>query len=452
MGKTRLLRDVTSGCAAVWLRGGSLPAPLQAAEIAAALSEQVGGDAGSQGGVASTEPAVRAGSAGDTGSAWDPLFSLLRHPAAIPDGSVLVVDDADRLLLDRRFIEGLRSLWSEMRAHARRVHLLFTAAAPRAGEAMRNPDAWGEGAGPLLLDVPPLGLREAAALVPDWSAEECVTMYGLLGGVPAAWAAIDPSVRPSTNLARLLLAPGARLRGLPRSFLPPPGARQERSLAILHGLAHGARSWGEIREHTRIFRSSSELGPYMKGLIEQGSVMARVSLDAGPRSRNRRYSLVHPLVAFWLRSIVPRLGELDSGVAPQQILQTRIQPEIPGLVTAALPGIVAAYLGAHGSDRFPGEARETGSVWGEGFDIEVAGTLTSGAAVYGHLHWNGSDVAADALDRLGDEVKRTRYGFGREARLRFLLLRGEPPHDLARRAARTPAAFLLGPADLVGRN
>jgi hypothetical protein len=276
-------------------------------------------------------------------------------------------------------------------------------------------------------------------------------MYALLGGIPAAWSAIDPSVRPSTNLVRLLLAPGAELRSLARSFIPPAGARQERSLAILHALAHGARSWGEIRTHARVFRSSSELGPYMKGLVDEGSVASRVSLDAPPRSRNRRYALAHPFVAFWLRSVRTRLGELDSGASPHGVLQSRIVPEVPGLVAAALPPIVHRYLREHGSERFPGDARETGSVWGEEYDVEVVGTLGSGAAVYGHLHWDAGIVPPDAIDRLGEEVRRTRYGFGREARLRFLLLRDAPPHDLARRVAQIPDAYLLGPADLVGR-
>lgn len=445
-GKSHLLRSALSGRRAVWVRGSRLPAPLLAAELEGSLREQLEDEIGAAGVEERPTPAPS--------TPWGRPFALLRALSRLPRPPVLVVDGADPLLGDRRFIREMEALTGELRAHARQLHILAAVEDPALPGSLGIP---GGGAGAALgldavhIPVPFLRLREAASRVPGWSPEEVVTVFGLVGGVPDFWARVEPSVRPATNLSRLLLAPDAPLRGLPDALVPGTALGSERALALLRALARGARSWGELREQAGVFRSSSELGPYVKGLVEAGLVEVSVSLDAGPRSRNRRYALSRPLLAFWHGCVHPRLGELDGGAPPSRVLGDRLMREFPGLIARALPGIVRQYLVEHGDERLPGRAREAGAAWGPGYDLEVAGTLGSGAAVYGHVHWSSERPRGDALDALGEEIRATRYGFGREARLRILFLREEPPHDLARRAAQLPGAFLLGPRDVVGR-
>lgn len=447
VGKSHLLREATVGHSSVWLRGSGLPAPLLGQELERALREQVPGE------TAAGEPAAPAGQ--DSDSPWSGTFAWLHHLSRLPRPPVLVLDAADHLLRDRRFMREMGLLAAALRAQARQLHLLLGVEDPGLLEAAGLPRTAGEGT--LLgldarhLPLPPLSLREAAAAVPPWAPEEVVTVYGLVGGLPDLWSRMDPSVRPATNLTRLLLAPDAPLRDLPGRMVPEGSTRSERSLALIRALARGATTWGELRKEASVFRSSSELGPYMKGLADTGVVEVSASLDAGPRTRNRRYALAHPLLAFWHGAVHPRLAELESGAPPLRILGDRIGPEIPRLVARALPAMVREYLRVHGSEQLPAVAREAGAAWGDGYDLDVAGTLASGPAFYGHVHWDGPVPPAAALDTLGQEIRAARYGFGKEARLRLLILRQAPTHDLARRAAQLPGAFLLGPADLVGR-
>lgn len=446
-GKSHLVRSVLGGRRTVWVRGDRLPAPLMAAELEVALRDQFG-----------TELAAVGGD--DLGSAppstpWGRAFALLHALSRLPHPPVLVLDAADPLLEDRRFLRELEGLGAELRAHARRLHILAVVRDPSLPAPLGLPAPGGEGAALGLdavhISVPFLGLREAAARVPGWDPEEVVTLFALVGGVPDFWARVDPGVRPATNLSRLLLAADAPLRWLPDALVPGGALNSERALALVRALARGARSWGELRGDAAVFRSSSELGPYVKGLLEAGMVEASVSLDAGPRSRNRRYALTHPLLAFWYGSVHPRLAEIEGGAPPHRVLAERLAPELQGLLARRLPGIVRRYLLEQGHERLPGRAREAGAAWGPGYDLDVAGTLVSGAAVYGKVIWGGAPPESDALDALGAEIRATRYGFGREARLRLLILREEPPHEIARRAAKLPEAFLLGPRDLVGR-
>jgi hypothetical protein len=362
------------------------------------------------------------------------------------DGAVLVWDRADGLLRDPRWREMLASAWGELRVRARPIHLVFIVREPPSPDTLDFLSAPGA---PLeRLHLTPLGLRAATAGFEAWSPLRRLVAYALLGGEPTIWDRLDPQLRLSTNLIRLLLEPGAPLRSFADTRYPLPGRNPERALALVDALARGAREWGELKDEARAFRTSSELGPYVKALREAGLVRARQSLDSGPGTRNRRYALGAPLLQSWHALFRPHLADLDGGLSPAGIWREHIGPEIPGLVARRLPDLLSAYLHRHGEERFLARARETGALWGGGIEIPVAGTLVNGAVVYGSTSWR--DPGEEALGRLGRAVAETRYGYGRQSRIMVLFAAQPVAWKVERSVARQPYALLLGPGDLAG--
>ena len=53
--------------------------------------------------------------------------------------------------------------------------------------------------------------------------------------------------------------------------------------------------------------------------------------------------------------------------------------------------------------------------------ISLAGTLRSGAPFYGVTRWRGNPLDVLDLDVLDRNMGETRYGFGRERRLRLMV-------------------------------
>jgi hypothetical protein len=100
-------------------------------------------------------------------------------------------------------------------------------------------------------------------------------------------------------------------------------------------------------------------------------------------------------------------------------------------------------------ERLGHNARKCGSLWGGDVEIEVAGILTSGAAFYGHTLWD-LDGSASGLARLDAQVRTTRYGFGRETRLRLIFTPGQPPPTLEREVVRRYDAEVITGGDLAG--
>lgn len=437
LGKTTLVRTALRDRHAVWLRGSALPSSLIAREHEARI-ERLGAPAP---GDLPPDPPPRP-------NEWSGFGSTMRSQVArgALDGVVLVWDRADGLLRDPRWREMLASAWSELRVRARPVHLVLIVRDPPPPDAVDFMSAPGA---PLeRLHLAPLELRAAVKGFEAWSPLRRLVAYSLLGGEPAIWDRMDPQLRLSTNVVRLLLEPGAPLRSFVDTRYPLAGRNPERALALVHALAHGAREWGELREGTRVFRTSSELGPYIKALRDAGLVSARQSLDSRPGTRNRRYVLEPALLQSWHALFLPRLADLDGGASPSAIWRAYIAPGIPALVARRLPDLVSAYLRRHGQERFHARARETGALWGNGAEIPVAGTLANGAVVYGSTSWQ--DPREGALDRLGREVAETRYGYGRQSRILALFSARPVAWKVERSVARQPYARLLGPEDLTG--
>jgi hypothetical protein len=331
------------------------------------------------------------------------------------------------------------------------LHLVLALRRPELSEELVSGDP----------DVPPLNLattertgwfslREAASCAPGWAPRECVESYALVGGFPPFWSMVDSSTRAGTNMARLLLTPGAPLRRAAWHILASRIAVNARILGVVHALAVGNSTWGNVRRAAGAFRTSSELGPYMKTLQDAGLVDSRRSLDAPPQSRRTRYALRHPLLRFWYGVAHPHLAVLDGLTPAREAWRDLLAQSRRDAVSRGLPAVVRQYLECCGQDRFGGAAREAGALWGDDFEIPVAGTLTTGAVLYGAIQWRGRGTAA--LDRLLVEMRRTRYGFGRENRIPFVVVRDPPSHDLARRIARVDGGTTLTAADLVGRD
>jgi hypothetical protein len=91
-----------------------------------------------------------------------------------------------------------------------------------------------------------------------------------------------------------------------------------------------------------------------------------------------------------------------------------------------------------------------GGLWGSGYDIDPAGTLRTGSVVYGKAFWGGGRIPEVADHALQEEMRRTRYGFGRESRLRLLFSTDGFSPGLIRHVARSDAIHLIGVDDLFG--
>jgi hypothetical protein len=432
VGKSALVERAVTSFTPVLFRAPPLPEPEQRRRLALVLAA-----ARAERGL----PAYAPSSAPE----WSEIFSAVLA-LADPDRPplVLVMDDAERLTESRaRYLEPLLATLRAARAQGRPLHAVLV------GGGGGVPEESGLGVlsgGEVRLS--PLPFRAARALLPGSEPTDLLRAYGLLGGIPAVLRAVDPSVTLETNIRRLMLDAGARLADAGGRWLERDLQAPARYYAIVQALAAGEAAWGPVHAGVADLTASGQVAPYLRRLEQLGLIEVRSSLDAGPRSRSRRYRIADPFLASWFRFVLPRTwgqGPADAG----EYLATVVRPALDAHMARVFPELCRQYVSYDAADLLGTNARDAGSLWGPGYEIPVAGMLASGAAYYGVCSWSPFQRSDEPLGTLDAEIRETRYGFGRERRLRLVFTGRAAPQWLQREVARREDAALIDARALV---
>lgn len=373
---------------------------------------------------------------------WADLLRRLReHVARQSRPWVLILDDAHRLTEARAAVDQPLKRILDPGQEGPPLHLLLAGRAPGLPAPLdREPD--------VQLRLRPLPFRATVPLLPGRNAVERIRAYAIFGGFPAHLAHLDRQTTLATNVRHLTLGPTAPLARAGLELLESGLQTPARYVALLSTLARGEAEWGDLHAGVRDLTASGQVAPYLRRLEEMGLIEVRRSLDAAPGSRSRRYRLLDPFVAFWFRFLLPELDRLGSEDA-RTLIPERVRPRLDEHVAAVFPELCRQFMANDVMEFLAVNARELGSLWGDGYDLGVAGILSSGVPFYGKAVWNVRP-GPGLLTRLDQEIRETRYGFGRELRLRAIFSRHDFPRALERRVASRQDGILVGPRQLAG--
>ena len=388
----------------------------------------------------------------ESGADWPALLDQLADRIESTRNKTLVVlDGVEHLLAARSRLPTLLAVfWSRIRARALPFHLVLVGSDPEALGALSGVRSPLADAVTFDLELGPLPYREITSKLGGWPARDRISGWAALGGMPAVARWIDPDAGLVPNLRRIMLDPDAPLLRAGTDLLRRTVQSPARYASILMAVAQGKHEWGEIATAVTDFRSSGQLAPYLARLEELRLIETRRSLDAREGSRSRRYHPTDPFLAFWFRFVLPNLTELERGQAAD-VWTRRIRPFLDDHVRLHFGDLARAYVTRY-AERLPGSARETGALWGPGYNLDVAAVLKGGAVCYGTCSWEHSPVGEEALGPIERALAESRYGFGRESRLEVVFHAGGVGEELARRAAREDQVRLVGLEDLLGQS
>ena len=391
---------------------------------------------------------------------WRELFTALAEMAPL----TLVIEEPRALAaVNRGFWQELGQAWTVVRHSGAKIHLFLSSQGPGLGERLNAPDSpfWRPMArvqtapGPPPARVIRLGVGthyDLAAAVPHWKGLDLLLGWSILGGLPRTWEMVRGRGSPATALRRGLLRRGQPFADGPMTLLQRAVGKVNRYAAILRAVATGAEDWQQLsRRLAPTPGGSGPAGPYLAKLRDIGIVSADRPVDVAPRGRRTRYRLSDPHEAFWWSAIHPVRPELLMATSEEQsrrFWRRRILPTLPGAVRSALPIICRNYL-RYGCEPVLGaRARTVGPLWGSGYDFPVAGTLASGAICYGHIHPGPSPAPPSLIEDLDRQIRATRYGYGRQRRLRLIFSLTGFERALQREAVRDARVWLIGGEEL----
>jgi AAA+ ATPase superfamily predicted ATPase len=376
---------------------------------------------------------------------WLGVLTYLAHKANDMPGLVVVLDEFPYLVEgDAALPSIIQKFWDAVVADEGKLNLVLCGSMISQMEdllAERNPLY---GRQTLRLEVKALPLRDAARFFPDYNAEDHILAHAIFGGTPFYLRLCDPGASLGENVINLLLTDTGTLVDEPNVLLQSELRETQRYASILAAIADGCTKLGEIGGRVRDIKDSVSLSPYMRRLERMKLIRAIRSLDASPRSRDTRYFVDDPLVAFWHRFVRPNMSSVMQGFG-HDIWRHQVAPQLDEYMGNAFEEICRGHARRHAQEVLPSPAREIGQIWSADYDIDVAGSLLDGSMLYGECKWRRGAVGPEVLTTLIERAKRTEYGRGVEDRHFLLYARTGFNADVHERAKKNGRVALMTP-------
>jgi AAA+ ATPase superfamily predicted ATPase len=242
----------------------------------------------------------------------------------------------------------------------------------------------------------PLPFAALSEFLPQWSTEERVAAYAVVGGVPAYLEWLDPDRSLSDNIRHVILSPGSMWVAEPTFLLYDEVREPGTHLAILKAIGAGNHTLSEISDAALV--SKAHLSAYLARLQELRLVERRLPVTIPPAqrrlARSGRYHLSDPYFRFYFRFIAPRQDEL--AYRPEEGLP-RIREGLRSFVgLTAFEELCRQWIVETGrTGELPFVPQEVGSHWSRDVQVDVvAVNWAERGILLGECKWG-----ADAVDR-----------------------------------------------------
>jgi len=242
------------------------------------------------------------------------------------------------------------------------------------------------------LEVKPLKFLEIKDFFPNYSFEELVRVYAVLGGVPRYLEEFDDSFDIMTNIKDRILNRTCFLYNEPMNLLFEEFKDYSRYFAILNVIAEGASTFSEISTRSRI--PQNKLSKYLMTL-ERVEITRKIIPITERKSKRVIYRIADNFYRFWFRYLYPNKSFLELGETGY--VMEEIKKTFNAFVGLAFEEIAAEFL--HNNYR-------VGKWWYKGTEIDLVG-VRKGEVAFFEVKWRDMSCgdAIKVLRRLEEKAE-----------------------------------------------
>lgn len=299
--------------------------------------------------------------------------------------------------------------------------------------------------------LPFSALRE---FFPDWSVEERIAAYAVVGGIPAYLGWLDPGLSLVENIREVILDPGSMFGAEPAFLLYDEVREPQPHLAILKAIGSGAHTLDEIRNSALI--DKAHLSSYLVRLQDLKMVERRLSATlpqaAQRTSRKGRYHLRDAYFRFYFRFLAPYHDRL--AFAPQEALQL-IQANLRAFVgQTAFEELCRQWVAERGqAGALPLSPIVVGSHWSRTVQVDVVAiNWQTHAILLGECKWGADEidrqVVRELIEQKAPRLLQDLPDQGRDWSVHYALFARRGFTAEARREAERHGALLVDAAQL----
>ncbi len=194
-----------------------------------------------------------------------------------------------------------------------------------------------------LIKMKEQGFSEVREFFRENTKQECLELYGVLGGFPGLWQHFETGISVKENICKHILKQDSFL--LDEALRLVSGELRETGVyhAILTALASGKQKLNDLHLHTGFSRA--KISVYLKNLMELEIVEKVFSYDTAGRENTQKgiYRIKNRFIGFYFRYLYPHMSSLYQ-MLPEQFFEKYIAPDMEELGAASFRDAVRELL------------------------------------------------------------------------------------------------------------
>ena len=335
----------------------------------------------------------------DSFASWQDAFEAIPE-LEIPGKKLVVIDEFPYAAAGNAALPSiLQNVWDELLSQEDVMIVLCGSSIGFMEDELlseKNP-LYGRATG--VWKMEPLPYRDAALFFPEYSAQDKLEAYGILGGIPHYLQQFDASLSIGENVCLNILSLGCPLftetEFLLRQELREPAVYN----TILGAVASGETELNGIAQKTML--DTRTVHTYLNKLKELHIVEREFSVLANQQERSKQsrglWRISDNFIAFWFAAAQPWQSELDSESA-WPIWTRAIQPRLNAMLAASFEKICQQWVRRkNAAGELPFFCKSIGRWWHKKHEIDIVGAGLEGEFLLGECKFKNAPVSPEVL-------------------------------------------------------
>lgn len=332
---------------------------------------------------------------------WHALFAYLKN-LATNERLIVIIDEYQYLQSANKAMTSiLQKAWDEYLIKTRIFLVLcgsYISFIENELLAYKSP-LYGRRTGQFLIE--PMNFLQSCEFFQEYSIEDQIRAYGLLGGIPAYLKQFNPQKGIEQNIENNFLYNDVFLFNEARFLLMEELKEPRNYFSILKTMAGGATKLNEIVQRCGLDRGM--VAKYLDVLRNLKIISREVPITEKKPEKSRKgiYLILDNYLKFWFRFIMPNLSFVAEN-RQQYILKNRIMPQLDQFLGKVFEQVCTDLLKSlNAQNQLPFVFEKIGNYWNANQEIDiVAIDFEQENVLLAECKWSSKKVGTNILDSL----------------------------------------------------
>lgn len=339
---------------------------------------------------------------------WDDLFKSIKK-IKVKDKLVVAIDEFPYMVNGNKAIPSLiQNLWDH---ELKDLNVFFIFTGSSVGIMLddilgSNNPLYGRITGSYKLDE--LSIWDLKSFFPDYSQEDIITTYSILGGVPQYLLCFDPGLSVEDNIKGNILEKGVFLYDEVQMLMKQELREATTYFTILEAIAMGNTKLNQIHQMTQI--EKTKITTYLGRLIHMDLVEREhpvtEKLKKKVNVQSGLYQLKNNYFRFYFRYLFPSNSLLELK-AVEGVYNNIIKNDLNVHVSQVFEKICIDYVMQRNiAGKLPVFAMNCGRWWHKQEEIDIVAFDSANRYVFGECKWRNEKVSVKILEDLKAKINR----------------------------------------------